>query len=149
MQASLAAAAPVSEAEPVEPLEMPAIGTWLQAEDRGHWYDARVVKTRDDPLSVFVFWHGFKKSAQRWVPLLHSRIRLPKQRSPSPKQQASPPPSQQQQHTPDAPPPPSVMPEEPEEEDEEAAPIDPEEVTIGAHVRVKHNGAWYNLAESS
>ena len=53
---------------------MPEVGTWLQAEDRGHWYDAKVVKTKEG--AVFVHWHGFKKSAQRWVPLVHARIRF-------------------------------------------------------------------------
>ena len=114
------------------PLAMPEVGAWLQAEDRGHWYDAKVVKTKKG--AVFVHWHGFKKSAQRWVPLVHARIRILKLRSPSP----------QHEHPPDAPPPPREMPETPHAEDEEAPPIDPAAVVVGAHVRVKYGSEWYS-----
>lgn len=43
----------------------PPVGTELMAEDRGHWYKARVLATRAGHVKVH--WHGFKKSTDRWV----------------------------------------------------------------------------------
>ena len=67
-------AQPAPAPAPLEPLEMPEVGTWLEGEDRGHWYRAQVVKTREG--EVFLHWKGFKKSHRRWVPLVHARIRF-------------------------------------------------------------------------
>ena len=49
------------EAEPSEPLEMPEVGSLLKAEDRGHWYDAKVLATREGEVArrdAFMRTHG-------------------------------------------------------------------------------------------
>lgn len=58
---------------------LPQVGVWLSAEDRGHWYDAKVIEIRPgvdgNAGNVKVHWKGFSTRLDSWVPLIPSRIR--------------------------------------------------------------------------
>ena len=52
---------------------------WLSAEDRGHWYEAKVIEIRPgvegNAGNVKVHRKGFSTRLDSWVPLIPSRIR--------------------------------------------------------------------------
>ena len=145
-----------AEAAPPEPeviINIP-LGTSFKVEERGYWYEAKVVQKR--PGEVKVHYKGFKKTADEWIAESSKRLRLPKRC----KKLVKPPPPPKAAATPEAAAsvaagegaepalerePAAAEEEEDEkeeevEEEEEAVPVD---VSIGAAVLCFQGGQSY------
>ena len=127
-----AAAAAAREAR-----EMPEEGTNVRAMDRGHWYDAKVVETREG--EVRIHFNGYKKTPTnfRWLPLASKMLELPKPRRKAQKKPAAPPSPAEEAAAEEA------AAEAAEEEARELSPRSPVSVQVGAAVRALEGGKWW------